>query len=262
MTEPAYTLHTGDCLRILPTLPAASVDAVVTDPPYSSGGLMRSDRAQTVAAKYVQSGSQRFAAHDFTGDNRDQRSWAYWCSLWLGECLRVVRPGGYCLLFTDWRQLPTVTDVVQGGGWVWRGLIAWDKGAAARAPNVNYFRHQCEYVVWGTAGPNEVLDDDKRGGPWPGCYQVPVHQADKHHVTGKPTELLRQLVQCCPPGGVVLDPFMGSGTTGVACQREGRRFIGVEMNPEYVEIARGRLGELVRLPGEQPGLFDYKEQSE
>ena len=170
--------------------------------------------------------------------------------------MRATKPGGYCLLFTDWRQLPACTDAFQAGGWIWRGLIAWDKGLGSRAPNTNYFRHQCEYVVWGTNGGNETLEDDGRGGPWPGCYQINVKQNDKHHMTGKPTPLMRELVQCCPPGGTVLDPFMGSGTTGVACKLEGRNFIGVEMNAEYVAIARGRLGEIVTTQRAEPGLFD------
>src|SRR5574337_1071851 len=100
-------LHQGDCLDILRALPDASVDAVITDPPYSSGGQFRGDRVQDVHTKYVQTGSESIALAGFSGDNRDQRSFGYWCALWLSECLRITKPGGACLLFTDWRQLPT-----------------------------------------------------------------------------------------------------------------------------------------------------------
>lgn len=230
-------LRAGDALDLLRFLPPDSVDAVITDPPYSSGGFTRGDRvAQSTNAKYTQTGTQKLRA-DFAGDNRDQRSWVAWCAIWLAQCLRLTRPGGYCLVFTDWRQLPAATDALQAGGWMWRGIIVWDKGRAARAPNTAYFRHQCEYILWATKGPTRP----NAGGPWDGCIRLPVSQADKHHVTGKPTELMRRLVQVCPPGGVVLDPFMGSGTTGAACHFEGRRFIGCEVNPGYFAVAQQRI---------------------
>lgn len=239
----------GDAVTVLPGVRDASVDAVVTDPPYSSGGMFRGDRVQSVASKYVQTGSERFKHATFSGDNRDQRSWCYWCHLWLTECLRATRPGGYLLVFTDWRQLPAATDAVQAAGWVWRGLIAWDKGESARAPNTSYFRHQCEYVVWGTRGESDGYDSHL--GPWPGCYRVPVVQRDKHHPTGKPTALMRELVKCVPVGGLVLDPFAGSGTTLLAARLEGRRYLGIETDPEHAQTARRRLEEA----SAEPTLF-------
>lgn len=245
-------IHTGDCLKVLQTLAGGSVDAVITDPPYSSGGQFRNDRVQSVASKYVSSGTERFAKAGFSGDNRDQRSWAFWCAMWLSECRRVTRPAGYCLMFCDWRQLPTTTDIFQAGGWIWRGVIAWDKGLASRAPHTGYFRHQCEYVVWGTNGPTDK--GQVRGGPWPGCFHVPVVQSDKHHVTGKPTRLLRSLVACCTPGGVVLDPFAGSGTTGVACALEGRQFVGIEENADYVAVAERRIAAALEGSEEEDAL--------
>lgn len=60
-------------------------------------------------------------------------------------------------------------------------------------------------------------------------------------MTGKPTPLLEELVEAAPPGGLVMDPFMGSGTTGVAAVRKGRRFVGIELDPHYFEIAKERI---------------------
>jgi site-specific DNA-methyltransferase (adenine-specific) len=77
------------------------------------------------------------------------------------------------------------------------------------------FAAQCEYVVWGTAVPSN--DDEDVGCLW-GVIWEPVRMADKHHVTGKPTAVMQRLVQICPPGGVVLDPFDRSrGGTGWVC---------------------------------------------
>jgi hypothetical protein len=94
------------------------------------------------------------------------------------------------------------------------------------------------YVAWGPAGPSP--DDEEVGGLW-GVIREPVRMADKHHVTGKPTAVMQRLVRICPPGGVVLDPFAGSSTTGVAALLEGRRFAGIERVAEYVAIGRDRL---------------------
>jgi site-specific DNA-methyltransferase (adenine-specific) len=232
-----YTLHHGECLSILKTMDAASVDAVITDPPYSSGGFSRDDKNKTPDQKYTQTEAQgRFP--DFSGDSRDQRSYMMWCSIWIDEAMRILKPGGYFMTFTDWRQYPVMSDAIQCGGVFWRGTVVWDKGRGARAPHKGYFRHQCEYILWGTKGKIPIARHD---GPFPGCFTVTVRQNDKHHLTGKPTELMRELARPVPPGGVVLDPFMGSGSTGVAALLSGRSFIGIEREAAYVDIARRRL---------------------
>jgi site-specific DNA-methyltransferase (adenine-specific) len=236
MTQP-WQIIRDECMPALLALPSNSVDAVITDPPYSSGGFSRDDKGQETADKYQSSGTaRRYPA--FSGDSRDQRSYMAWCSLWVEQCVRALKPGGYFLAFTDWRQLPVMTDAVQAGGIFWRGLIAWDKGAGARAPHKGYFKHQCEYIVWGTKGPARQLEHD---GPFPGCIQSKVVQSDKFHLTGKPTELMKELVRCVERGGVILDPFAGSGTTGVAAVSSGRRFIGIEREEAYAEISRSRI---------------------
>lgn len=238
MEEMVGKVVCGNSLEIVREIPNTCVDAVITDPPYCSGGSSAAARQADPVSKYQQSG-QKESWRSFGGDQRDQRSWGYWCSLWISQCARVLKDGGYFLMFTDWRQLPTASDVLQAGGIVWRGVIAWDKTEGARPPGKAYFRHQCEYVVWGSKGALPRREDAL--GPWPGCFRVPVRQSDKFHLTGKPTELMRELVGVVPSGALVLDPFAGSGTTCVAAKIEGRRFIGVEQDSGNVRIATERL---------------------
>ncbi len=247
-----WKLHNIDALKYLETLESGSVDAVVTDPPYSSGGMMRGDRASTTNEKYSNS-EQRGNYANFTGDNRDQRGWAYWCALWLSECLRVTAPGGVIAMFADWRQLPAATDVLQAGGWVWRGIVPWNKTEAAR-PQKGRFRQQCEYVVWGTAGPMVEQTDLCL----PGFFTYVVNASEKHHQTGKPIPLMVDILEVTRPGGVILDPFAGSGSTGVACAITGRRFIGSEKDDHYYKVAERLIGDaylqkgLFHLPAQKP----------
>lgn len=227
-------LHQGDSLKILQDLPSGLVDAVITDPPYSSGGAFRTDRVQGTGKKYMQTGTIN-ERPDFAGDNRDQRAYLMWCALWLGECLRVAKPGAVICMFTDWRQLPVTTDALQAGGWVWRGIVPWNKTEGVR-PQQGRFRAQCEYIVWGSAG-----EMPQQGAPLPGFFTYVVRQADKFHQTGKPTPLMLDILKIVRPGGVVLDPFMGSGTTGVAAVQSGRSFIGMELAPNHFQNARERI---------------------
>lgn len=235
-TDELVTLYHGDALAVLAQLETGSVDALITDPPYSSGGMTRADRAGDVHTKYVQNDSlSGQALGAFGGDNRDQRAYGYWCALWLGEALRVVKPGGVAALFTDWRQLPMTTDALQAGGFVWRGLVPWYKPTAR--PQAGRFTAQCEYVVWGSAGPMPI---DLTAAVLPGFYQASPPR-DREHITQKPVDVMRQIVKICPRDGTVVDPFMGSGTTGVAAVIEGRRFVGAEMTPHFAEVAERRI---------------------
>lgn len=232
------TLYQGEALDVIHALPM-QVDALITDPPYSSGGMTRGDRMRAPSAKYVQSGYESVDHNvDFTGDNRDARSWTFWMSWWLTAVQAKLKPGGYAMVFTDWRQLPALTDAFQAAGLVWRGVVVWDKTESSRAPHKGYFRHQCEYVVWGTNGH---LTPATHGGPWPGVVRERVDHRKKLHMTGKPVGLMDQLVQAVPPGGLILDPFMGSASTGVAALARGHRFIGVEKSPHYFDVACQRL---------------------
>lgn len=233
-----WHIEHGDSLRIMREQVANdTVDAVITDPPYCSGGASASARAQLPSQKYVQGGGAKVLHPDFPGDTRDQRSFVFWETLWLSECLRIAKEGAPLCVFADWRQLPATTDAVQAAGWIWRGLLPWDKTECVR-PQRGRFRCQAEYVVWASKGNMPAA----RGvGVLPGVIRDAVKKSAKLHMTGKPVDLMRGLVRICRPGGIVLDPFAGSASTGVACLREGRRFLGIEMTQVYTGIARRRM---------------------
>lgn len=230
------TIYRGDSLLLLGQLDE-QFDALITDPPYSSGGRTKGQRIQLPSKKYATS---KAAAHniDFAGDTMDARSWRFWTMQWLTSARESIKLGGYALVFTDWRQLPALTDAMQMAGWTWRGIIAWDKGLGARAPHKGYFRHQCEYIVWGSNGS---LPKATHGGPWPGCINQRVDPREKLHMTGKPVALMEQLVQVIQPGGHILDPFMGSASTAVAALNRDYKFTGIECTQHYFDISAQRL---------------------
>ncbi|MEO1174306.1 MAG: site-specific DNA-methyltransferase, partial [Myxococcota bacterium] len=235
---PDIQIRKTEAIAALHDLEDESFDAVITDPPYSSGGLHRKNRTKSASEKYSKAANRDEL--NFDGDMRDQRSFVAWCSVWMHECWRVTRPGGVMAVFTDWRQLPVTTDAVQAGGWIWRGIVPWDKGLGTR-PRIGGFRAQAEYVVWASRGE---LPQKPEVGALPGAFACTIKRSDRHHLTGKPTELMREIVKVCPPGGRILDPFAGSGTTLVAAALEGRGALGFELSSNYVAATEGRLGEL------------------
>lgn len=231
-----YTLHRGDALTVLKTLPDESINAIITDPPYNSGARTSADRtSRSARAKYVSSSS----AHDlatFPGENRDQRSYRAWLTELLTEAYRAAAEHSVAVVFSDWRQEPTTSDALQMAGWTWSGTIPWIKPSSR--PRRGGFKQSSEFISWGVKGSLA-----KRELYLPGHFIASQPRKDRVHITQKPVEIMQQIVQSCPEDGVVLDPFAGSGSTGVAALREGRHFIGVELSPHYADIAEQRLRE-------------------
>ena len=196
---------------------------------YRDRGLPRS------STKYLSS-DQRKLYPEFQGDTRDQRSYLAWSTLWLGRARELVAPGGLISVFSDWRQLPVTTDALQCGGWVWRGVVPWDKTESSR-PQLGRYRNQAEYVVWGSNGARPLA-----GVVAPGVMRHCVPRK-KHHIAGKPIGLMTDLLR--PMEGPILDPFMGSATIGVACLQLGLPYVGIEVDETYFAIACQRMEEAV-----------------
>ncbi|MCD9124033.1 site-specific DNA-methyltransferase [Cupriavidus sp. UGS-1] len=222
-----------DALDLVRSLPAASVDMLLTDPPYSSGGLHLAQRTRSTSKKYLNSYSQGLYK-DFGGECMDQRSWTFWCLSWLSAAHRAIKPGGLVVSFIDWRQLPALTDAVQIAGFTWRGIAVWDKTPGRTRPRKGGMAQQAEFIVWASKG-----DVGSAPAYLPGVF--PVRLGEKKHLTEKPIEIARELVRLVPAGGVVCDPFAGSGTFLVAAKEAGLRWIGSELNDHYHALASERL---------------------
>jgi site-specific DNA-methyltransferase (adenine-specific) len=234
--QDGVVIYHGDCFHVLHEL--RGVDAVVTDPPYSSGGAFRGDRMETALKKYVSSdASAQQSGIGFTGDNRDQRAFFAWCTLWLNAARVASVDGASVACFIDWRQLPTMTDAIQAGGWVWRGIGSWSKKFGR--PRNGGFSSACEFLPWGTNGR---LTETAR---YPsGVFEVsPAPGAEREHITQKPESVVAWAMGNVKPGSLVLDPFMGSGTTLTVARANGCRAIGIDIEERYCEIAARRLSQ-------------------
>lgn len=218
------TLYQGDCLEILPLLP--KVDAVVTDPPYefqaSGAGIFRSNRKcmDEIQAAGLDKGFD--------------------LSLLRGDRFRSV------VVFCHNDQLDRVLPHLkkQFGRYV---LCFWHKDNPMPVANRHYRPDTEIYVhAWGEGGfPVGTLAEKSR------YFFAPVgRQSDYAHPTVKPLSLILKIVGNVN-GNTVLDPFMGSGTTGVACAKMGRKFIGIEIEPKYFDIACKRIEEAYQ----QPDMF-------
>ena len=238
--DEAVRLYHGDALDVMVSMAQAGeeVDAVVTDPPYSSGGAMRSDKMRDVVDKYASSGVLRDYT-TFDGDHRDQRAYFAWSHLWLSLARNITAPGGDLLAFIDWRQLPTLADAVQSAGWQWQGVGVWNKGFGR--PNRGRFTAGHELVLHATNGPKEAVERYT-----PAVFSCSI-ESDKVHLSQKPVAVMEWCLNIVNPAAKVLDPFTGSGTTLVAVKATGRTCVGIEADKQHLETIAKRCQEVLRL---------------
>ena len=229
-----WTILHGDAPRIIRSFRPGVFDAVITDPPYASGGSKPNEKNRTTNQKYS-SMSRENALPDFDGDQKDQRSWTNWMAQWLSDARKVCKEGAPICLFIDWRQLPSLTDALQWAGWIWRGVAVWDK--LTSRPQKGRFRQQSEFIVWGS---NSAMPVNRPVGCLPGVFRY-TNPQNRIHVTEKPLQLMRDIVKICEPGGRILDPFAGAGTTVLAAVREGYEAVGIEVTDAYFKLGSDRV---------------------
>ena len=225
----------GDALDVLRGLPDRSVHAIVTDPPYCSGGASEAGRA-AARCQGIRSGRERSGEVEwFAADNMGTAGLVWILRSVAFEAERLLVDGGSLVAFCDWRMWANLAPAMESGGLRLVNLLVWDKQSMGLGQG---FRTRHELAIHLTNGVG--IYHDKSTSNVLECGRV--HVSDREHPTEKPIDLMRAIVRVVsPPGGLVVDPFCGSGSTGMACKREGRSFLGVERNPEYCEVARSRL---------------------
>lgn len=251
LSNPLYTLHHGDCMELLGTLPDHSVDAVITDPPYGTTNLQWDSPPPLLE--------------------------------WWQQLERVAKPEGVIVVFS---AQPFTTDVITSNRQHFRYELIWQKTKAVGWLDANkrplrshenilvfckhfrgaknakistynpqkttgkpYRQHRrneqpTAHYSQNTPRVSTVNDGDRH----PTSVLTFPHDRTSLHPTQKPIDLMRWLVRSYTnPGETVLDPYMGSGSSGHACIAEGRRFIGIERDRAYYDTARVRLDTVMLL---------------
>jgi len=252
---PLDEILAGDCVEVMDSLPEASVDLIFADPPYNlqlKGELHRPDNSKVDAVDDAWDQFSSFAAYDsFT-------------RAWLKAARRVLKPNGAIWVIGSYHNIFRVGTAVQDCGFwilndvVWRKTNPMPNFRGKRLTNAH------ETMIW--AGKSETSkytfnyealkamnEDVQMRSDWvlPICNggeRLKTKTGEKAHPTQKPEALLhRVLVGSSKPGDIVLDPFFGSGTTGAVAKRLGRRFIGIERDAGYREIATERISRVRKL---------------
>ena len=236
------TLYLGDCRDILPTLP--KVDAVITDPPYDAEAHAAGRRVkQKQAARGSSIRKLEAAPLDFEAMDRGTRQAV--CEWAAAHC------AGWMLAFCQAEAVAVWRVSMQDAGASWRRAMVWFKPDSA--PQLSGDRPAQGYEsiasAWYGQGGSKWNGGGRRG-----VFIYGKHDAgtgyggvSNEHPTQKPISLMTDLVSLFTNSGqLIVDPFMGSGSTGVACMNLGRQFIGIEREPKYFDIACRRIEDAQR----------------
>lgn len=254
MAVDADTILIGDCIEQLKALPERSVDLVFADPPYNlqlGGELYRPDNSRVDAVDDDWDRFDSFEAYDrFTRQ-------------WLTECRRVLKDEGAIWVIGSYHNIFRLGAAMQDlGFWVLNDII-WRKSNPMPNFKGTRFTNAHETLIWAAKSRGQKRytfnydalkafnEDVQMRSDWllalcTGDERLKDGDGQKAHPTQKPEALLhRVLLAATRPGDLVLDPFFGTGTTGAAARRLGRRYIGVERDPKYAALAEKRIAEVI-----------------
>lgn len=218
-------LYNGDCLEIMKNIPDKSIDLIITDPPYKTirGG-------NTNAEKYKR-------PKGILGGNRKLFKYQnIKISSWMPEIYRVLKEESHCYIFTNFLNLQEMMNEATKAGFKMHNLLVWEKNNCTPS---QFYMKNCEYVLFLRKGKAKWINNI---GESKTVHQFNNIIGNKLHPTEKPVDLLEYyLLNSSELKDIVLDPFMGSGSTGAACVNTKRNFIGIELDENYFNIAKERI---------------------
>ncbi|MCL2670485.1 MAG: site-specific DNA-methyltransferase [Clostridiales bacterium] len=234
------TLHKGDCIEMMQKTAPHSVDLILTDPPYNLGNFMknRSTNLQKMRENF-------FGAAGW--DDLEYDEWVKSMSSFFRESVRVLKPGGSMLVFMSIIKVETLIRLAEKNGLYYKTTGIWHKlNPMPRNMNLHFVNSTEAWVYFTYKAKTGTFNN---GGKMIHDFyeSAVVSNGEKRagrHPTQKPIQLMEHFISLLTHAGdIVMDPFMGSGSTAVAAQNLGRDFIGIELNDEYFEIAQQRIGQ-------------------
>lgn len=218
----------GNCLELIKNIPDNSIDLIVTDPPYritqrgnygTFGGMMKT--------------KQSMKGKIFNENNISISQFIY-------EFYRVLKNSSHCYIMTNDKNIHEYMNEIIKAGFIISKLLIWDKQNKICG---QFYMSQKEYIIFCRKGKAKGINNCGTSD----ILSIPNRKTkDKNgknlHDTEKPVELMKILIENSTlPQGVVLDPFMGVGSTGIACLNTNRKFIGIELDENYFNIAKERI---------------------
>lgn len=264
------TLCEGNCLNVLPTLPERSIDMIFANPPYnlSNGGIT------CHAGRMVSVNKGEWDKSN--GIEQDQE----FAINWLTACRRVLKDDGTIWVSGTMHKIYSIGFALQQLGYKLLNEICWFKPNAAPNLSCRYFTHSHETILWAAksekskhkfdyqlmkqiAGGKQMrslwMDIDVEDEPqdiWSITTPAKAEKKFGKHPTQKPLALIERIILASTnPEDIILDPFTGSSTAGVAAIRHHRRFIGIDTNIEYLELSVKRLEEELASTSDKPKLI-------
>ena len=233
-------LYNNDCIKIMKTLPSNKIDMIFADPPYflSNGGL-------TIHSGKVASVDK--GEWDKKDNYDDTSKFNY---EWLNECYRLLKDGGTIWVSGTQHNIFDVHEQMRKIGYKIINIVIWHKVDPPPLIYKNKFKFSYEFIVWASKNKHSTFNYDE-------MYKISneemhdvwnlnaVQMNEKkygYHPTQKPECLLERIIKASTnEGDIILDPFMGSGTTGYVAKKMNRKFIGIEKEKKYFEIAKNRI---------------------
>lgn len=246
-----FVLYKDDSIQFLKTLPTDSIDMIFADPPYnlSNGGFTvhAGKRVSVNKGKWDESAGVE-------GDMEFHKRWIH-------ECYRVLKPSGTIWISGTYHSIYQCGFALQIEGYKILNDITWFKPNASPNLSGRYFTASHETLLWARKDPqgkHTFNYQDMKNGEWHktdfikkaekqmrSVWAIGTPKSEEKifgkHPTQKPMALLERIVLASTnPGDVVLDPFAGSSTTGIAAVKHGRKFVGIDMDKEYLELSKKR----------------------
>lgn len=243
LLQTMYKLINGDSFQELKKIKTGTVDMIFADPPY----FLSNDGITCKSGKMV---SVNKGAWDKISDVNEKHSFN---RKWIRLCKRVLKPNGSIWISGTLHNVYSIGMALEQEGFKIINNITWQKTNPPPNLACRCFTHSTETILWAQKDDkkakhyfNYELMKEFNGGKqmkdvWTGSLTKPSEKKEGKHPTQKPEYLLERIILASTrEGDLILDPFMGSGTTGVVAKRLGRRFIGIENDKEYYEIAKRR----------------------